>query len=631
MREKIREYLKKKGWKYTESSGSDWFRLDRCPVCEKSARKPFAIHAVEGTARCFHGDCGWSGGLTLLQKKFGDKVTSYSGATGVRDQSFVCPPIDEMHNNRVNLLGSPGVMDAFCSYRCLTRETLVKFNIGLDTKGRGISYPYLERDKLVAIKYKKRKKESDGSWGKLVQRWVPTDSKGNVVKGKTTRPTLFGLQFLKGNDLVIVVEGEDDCMVLTQLGYTNVVSIPNGSSALRGEWLDAIEDFHDVIICFDNDSAGRAAADELAGSIGRFKCRIASLPSGVEVSGKEWTNEPYQAKDITDFIRAGREDIVRQAIDEAPVQKHDKVVPAQDFLEQFKSEFLYGSRSAGVSTGFPSIDAMIGGRRTSEVTLITGLTAAGKTSFVLNLILNAIRTGEGVLFGTFEIPIMGVFQRLAQMVTRKQYFERGAAIDNPMDIEDVDMFADIMDALPLYFINVFGEMDTNDFIDCVDYSKRRLGCNMIVLDHLHFMIQAERQRDQTIEMEKATKKIKLAAINTDTHIYVVAHPKKVDGDDIGLNDIKGASSASQDVDNFWVVRRDRENDSLDLKLNRACIEILKNRELGTEGIVNLGFDKASKRFIDPLGEENLDNTAVSLSTSYEGEEKTIEDDEFEKL
>ena len=112
---------------------------------------------------------------------------------------------------------------------------------------------------------------------------------------------------------------------------------------------------------------------------------------------------------------------------------------------------------------------------------------------------------------------------------------------------------------------------------------------------------------------------------------MVAHPRKVEGDDIGLNDIKGASSASQDVDNFWVVKRDRANDTPDLDLSRSCIEVLKNRELGTEGIINLGFDKLAQRFIDPLGEE-LDNTVIlSDNDDGDGEESTIEDDVFQKL
>ena len=71
-----------------------------------------------------------------------------------------------------------------------------------------------------------------------------------------------------------------------------------------------------------------------------------------------------------------------------------------------------GGQAAGVPTGFPSLDRMLMGFRKGQLIIIGARPAVGKTSFALNLALNAAAAGYTVGFFSLEMSGKEIAQRL---------------------------------------------------------------------------------------------------------------------------------------------------------------------------------------------------------------------------
>lgn len=588
MREAILSYIQSKGWRYSFSPDKQWIRLDKCPICSKTSRRPFAIHAAEGTARCHHGECGWSGGLTLLKAHFGELIQS------VRAEkfSYAAPSESSTEENRRRFLDQKGVVDRFKAFRLLSDKTVAQFRIGLDDK-RGVCYPYFEHSRLINIKYKRR----DKAGTKFPSWWTSS-------KGESARACLYNVDSLRGNETVYLVEGEDDCMMLCQLGLSNVVSIPHGAATTRGAWLDPLESFKDIVVVMDADAAGRRAAPMLAETLGKYRCRTVELPQGFMVPPGPWGKEEFEAKDITDFVRAGKTELLLEVIKNARPPKHDKIAHASEFVDEFLEEFRNGDRSRGATTGFPSVDAVIGGRRPGELTIVTGVTSGGKSTFTFNVAMNVATLGESVLFSAFEHGPKKIIQKASSWITGKTRF---VGSSNEMTLSDAEHAAKVMRDMPLYLVDHYGRFEPSYFADCLDYAARRLSVTTSILDHLHFILDPKNPESERLEIDQAMLTLRTATEQSGIFLMVVAHPKQKNGDDNpvhNLADLRGSSFLSQVADNVWVVWRDMDLAKLRPGFGRSIIYVIKNRsECGTIGKIELAFDMNAQKYIDRLGNE----------------------------
>ena len=569
----IESYCRSKGWKYVQEG--EWLRLVVCPICGSDSRKPFALNIKTGAGKCHR--CGFLGGLSSLKINQGDLL---SNPVAVKKQ-YMKPPQGLWKDCHEALLSNHSALRYLHDKRFIGIEQVTQFRIGYDSVNKRFCYPYFEKGELISIKYK----WADGINGKKgISRWVGKN-------GETTRSTLYNVDALSGISQCVVCEGEEDCIVLSKAGIANVVSIPNGADGCVGDFLDALERFNEIILILDNDEAGQRGAQKLCDALGRERCRLVSLPTGIEGS----------PKDPTDFMRLNMMHIVVKAIADAPIFTHDKVSHISDFIQELKDDFLYGDRTRGVSTGYPVLDQLVGGRRPGELTVVFGGTGSGKSTFCNNLCLNWALTGEAVLLGSFENTRKSMMKKFAEMVTGKWYHERDDTSGSSMSLSDFERACEIMIELPIFMVNVFGTMDIDDFLSCVSYARRRLNVRIAVLDHLHFMLNIKRAEDANITIDRAMRKLKTMAVENYMSIIVVAHPKKSDNDSgvYSVQDLKGSSNISQESDNIWMAWRDRQLANLDPRVGRAKILSLKCRdEAGTEGEVELGFVHAGQRFID---------------------------------
>ena len=72
---------------------------------------------------------------------------------------------------------------------------------------------------------------------------------------------------------------------------------------------------------------------------------------------------------------------------------------------------------AGLATGFPSLDDIVGGLRSGEVAIVAARTGQGKSTFALNTALNVVRSGGCVALYSLEMPRQHVLERVLAAAT----------------------------------------------------------------------------------------------------------------------------------------------------------------------------------------------------------------------
>lgn len=106
--------------------------------------------------------------------------------------------------------------------------------------------------------------------------------------------TIYGWSSLLCTNMIVVVEGEFDRMIMESKGIPAITST-GGAMTFKKEWLIVFKDIQKIYICFDSDEPGRKGAKRLAHMIAEQysekEINIISLPETVGEHG-----------DITDYF-----------------------------------------------------------------------------------------------------------------------------------------------------------------------------------------------------------------------------------------------------------------------------------------------------------------------------------------
>jgi replicative DNA helicase len=158
----------------------------------------------------------------------------------------------------------------------------------------------------------------------------------------------------------------------------------------------------------------------------------------------------------------------------------------------------------------------------------------------------------------------------------------------------------LISTLPIYFVDVYGELGLPQLKDSIYYAKRRYGIGLVVIDHLHFFLKYSADLERQA-IDQGLKDIKAWAMDLGIHIVLVVHPTKLTYDNkiVHLNDLKGSSGLKQIPDNVLSIWRPRGEDDLKKPQSEVLLYVLKVRDDdGEEGKVILNFDKRSQSYSD---------------------------------
>ena len=443
--------------------------------------------------------------------------------------------------------------------RRIRAETLEKYKVKVevDDDGKDIKHHY---------PYFNQKGDMCGIKTRLVK------GKRFFGKGDTSKDNqLFGQHLIKPGGIAITIcEGELDAMSAYEMfgNKYNFVSINNGANCIDNikANLEFLDSFESVVLCFDDDEAGREAAKKVAPIIGQNKCKILTLSKHKDASeylvagdGREFQQEWWEAKPYTVSGVASLDDMRLALLD----YRETELIPLPD--------------------SFGNLQEMTkGGLARGELTSIIAHTSIGKTT-ILNELIYHFATGTNEKIGCFMVED-NIDETIRKVVSVHR--RENLQLVKPKDI-DVDSVME--DAVKVGFgskVQLYddggGSIDIDEMFSKIRYFIKGLGCTVILVDPLHTAIKnlsnenIEDVMDRFIKLCKETK----ACIILSTHTRKPddgSHPHK-----ISEYDVKGSGAIPQACHNNILFSRNKLSED-DYERNSIRIRVPKLRRTGQTG------------------------------------------------
>ncbi|KAJ8953200.1 hypothetical protein NQ318_003239, partial [Aromia moschata] len=233
---------------------------------------------------------------------------------------------------------------------------------------------------------------------------------------------------------------------------------------------------------------------------------------------------------------------------------------------------------------YPALNKILKGHRRGELTVFTGPTGSGKTTFISDYSLDLAMQGVNTLWGSFEIRNA----RLARMMLQQM---SGIPLDENLDL--FDFWADQFEKLPIYFMTFHGQQAIKVVMEAVEHATYVYDIAHLIIDNVQFMMgmsEEQKHMDRFWKQDVIIAAFRQFATKKNCHVTLVIHPRKErDDEDLTTSSIFGGAKASQEADNVLIIQDKR----LTSIRGKKYLQVAKNRYSGDLGIMTLDFDKNS--------------------------------------
>ena len=489
-----------------------------CPECShkrtKSRDKCLAINHDEGVWFCHH--CGWKGSLNKKSMDIREIIQKPKQEVKT-----------ELPQDIINWFGDRGISE----------DTLQQEKIGFNNSW--IQFPFYKDGEVVNIKSR-------------------TLAKG-FKQEKNAEKCFYRFDHMIGMQTIIITEGEMDALALVEAGFNNVVSVPDGAtqpnskpSDRKFSYLISAEEHlmnaETIILCTDSDDAGKHLRDELSRRIGREKCFRVTFP--------------LDCKDMNDVLVKYGEDRVNEIISDAHPYPIDGVVEVKDVIDE-AIDLLNKPEHMGLSTGWSDLDTFYR-VSPSEVSVVTGVPNMGKSEWMDALMINMVQE-YGWKFGIFSAENFPVKHHLLKLVGK--FAGQPFYGEEKMSEEVARNSMDILDE----HIKFIGTQENSVTIASIMEQARllnyRFGLNGLVIDPWNTLEHKFGDgENETNYVSRVLSELTAFAKVSEIHIWVVAHPRKMEND---VNrkpvvptpyDISGSANWFNKADNAITIHRHRSED-----------------------------------------------------------------------
>jgi twinkle protein len=531
-----------------------------CPKCShtrKNKKDPcLSINLEKGVYNCHN--CGWSGNVKFKEKK-----------------EFVKPPkaVIDLSDRTLSWFHKRGITEATLSHWKVGES--IEYFPQVQKKRKAINFNYFREGELINCKFR--------------------DAEKNFKMVSGAELIFYGLDNIKTMETIYIVEGEMDALSLHEAGVYSVCSVPNGASKgnQRLEYLDNCWEFFkdkkEIVLCTDNDQPGLALRNELARRFGQYRCKYVEFGD---------------FKDANEVLTEKGAEVLRNILKTAKHFPLDGVVNIDDIWKDVLNYNDYGIKNFSIGLGdsddYYKVDFE------GSWTVVTGIPNSGKSDVVDQIACNmAVKFGHRTAFFAPEsFPYEGHIKRIANKLN-----ERNCSND---DLNKTKNFIEEH----FYFIKI--DLDNltldgilNAFRDLV-FQK---GVNLLVIDPWN-MLDHSAQKDHSY-VGQMLSKITQFCQQTKTHLFLVAHPRKMESNERGNYkvptpyDISGSSDFFNKAFNCVTVFRSL-GEMTQYKSDAVQIHVqkVKRKENGQQGSFTVAPDFKSGGIYKPIDEKKQRFTVV---------------------
>jgi CHC2 zinc finger/DnaB-like helicase C terminal domain/Toprim-like len=566
-----------------EQVGREWKGL--CPLHSEKTSS-FTIRTEDGILlfHCF--GCGKNGNIIqLVQEVDGisfneavEKVASFVGwkegkknveqtfsALKTNEKESLTFPLAKLSESEKALEGSSEGA-TWLAGRGIDLQTAKRLHLGYVQSAKAINphhpwvndgwivFPTIEGGTITSLKYRsvRGKKTETGEPGFLRKAGMAT--------------SLFNLQAITPFDDVFIVEGEPDALVMAQAGYT-AVSLPSAAYNLQPAERDRLMTANRVFLAGDADNAGQLAMTKLWTEL-RERTYKMEWPAGMKDANQTFLE--VCKGDVAEFSSLC-EQLKSKALEQP-----------MPFMFDLRESFFRSDSTKPMDNlarlRFPwaSIDSWTAILPGDVMVVSATETGQGKTSWVMNVCLeNAIKYGKCVVNYTAEVLPPQYARRAAAYLLNKPKDELGA--------EDFALAAERLKDARFYNGYKPGA-NYKDVIELLTWAKRRLGADILVVDHLHFLVRGE--RDEVKSLAESMRMLKDLALDFNVILIVVGQPRKPlanhRGREAVTQDLKGSEAFGSDASQVFILHRDRKSNGDDENMpifDSVCkVKLDKSRE-----------------------------------------------------
>ena len=265
-----------------------------------------------------------------------------------------------------------------------------------------------------------------------------------------------------------------------------------------------------------------------------------------------------------------------------------------------------GGIAQGVPTGFPSLDGMLMGLRPGQLIIIGARPAVGKTSFALNLALNAAAEGYTVAFFSLEMSGKEIAQRFicAHAQINMSNFRTGKI--SPQEWVNINEATAELSQLDILIDDTPGTTVTE-----IRAKARRMTHNkeksIIILDYLQLVNPpaGRRAESRAVEVSEMSRGLKIMAKELEVPLIALSQLSRQVESRTGkrpqLSDLRESGSIEQDADIVMFLDRSssEQEAARDDRPGEGITRIVlaKNRS-GPIGDVDLVFLPSSTKFFE---------------------------------
>ncbi|XP_074598262.1 mitochondrial DNA helicase [Brevipalpus obovatus] len=260
----------------------------------------------------------------------------------------------------------------------------------------------------------------------------------------------------------------------------------------------------------------------------------------------------------------------------------------QTLREAVKLELLNVGQLEGVKwKRFPGLNKYLKGHRSGELTILTGSTGCGKTTFLSEYSLDLCIQGLPTLWGNFEMKNSKLCRTMLNQFARQSLASH---------MQEFDKHADNFVNLPMYFMTYHGQEEFENVQKTMETAVQECKIKHVIIDNLQFMVGTRSKRFKFLDryeyQDHVIGNCRKFATQNDCHVTLVIHPRKEDGDLLTMNSIFGGAKASQEADNILILQVEWKGNLR----QRKYLQISKNRYDGDLGTISLRFNKESQGF-----------------------------------
>lgn len=537
----------------------------KCPKCSSDRKKKndpcLSVNIDKGVWNCHN--CGWKG--TLNKKEYMSEIQYVRPVENVIQSEY-----------------SPDLLKYFKS-RGISEKTLLKNKVSegkeympqVSEQRHTIQFNYYKDSELINIKYR--------------------DGAKNFKLVKDAERIMYGLDDLKGCKEAIIVEGEIDKLSFYEAGYKNCVSVPNGASNLELNYLkDFPEDLEKIYIATDNDEPGRKLAEELSRRLGRDICYRVNF---------------NKYKDANDVI-SNNDDLVKYISSAKPYPLEGVI--GVDSIDVDIDDLYSNGLNRGDTTGHNNFDKLFS-FATSQLTVITGVPTHGKSNWLEHMCMK-LASNSDWNFGIFSpehYPLQLHFSVLAEKFVGKTF--RKVSYYDRMSKSELN-HAKTFISKRFNWIRPDGDVFTIDAIlEAAAGLVKRHGIKGLIIDPYNKIHANMGSQSETQYINDFLTKLTIFKQKYDLHIFLVAHPRKMQKKDNGLYDvptlydIAGSANFYNQVDNGITVYRNFETEC-----THVYVQKVKFRHIGELGEAIFKYNLQNGRYYEL--DEHPDNEPYKKQT-----------------